>query len=319
MLDSRGAPRRYWTWVKGFLSSDMWVGIGVLAAIFFTYVAPKLFENDQGSLNLYQVNSDRFLFSDLKVTSDKLGEFKATLTSQVEYLLVNKGNRPIEANDYVDPITVRGQDDVYVLRVSSRLLNNLKPIEWNSDDGVFWKMTPEFLNPGDRISITIFAAAVEKDKWEGKNIGDGLEWAGRIRGTFVGPQVVGGYPPGSMIVWQLSGLSSVHSDGGLLAFLVLVAIYYFGFMWFLFPQIENYSLALKIIVAFLLVWMAFVTADGTHYILCPRVWDAGRTVPLTNWLCVLAPITVVGLLTYILRRTRDARKGTPTMSRQMPV
>jgi hypothetical protein len=31
----------------------MWVGIGVLAGILFTYVVPKLLENDQNNLSLY--------------------------------------------------------------------------------------------------------------------------------------------------------------------------------------------------------------------------------------------------------------------------
>lgn len=215
---------------------------------------------------------------------------------------------------------MRGRDDVYAVSVGSRLLGSLKPVEWTSDDGVSWKMASEFLNPGDQLSITIFAAAVEKDKWRDKNIGDGLKWSGRIRGgTFVGPEVVGGHFPSSMIVWQMFGRSSGYSEGELLTFLALVAIYYFGFMWFLFPQIENHrSLAVKIIAAFILIWLAFITADGTHYILFPRSWDGGP-LTLTNSLCVLVPVTVVGLLTYILRRQNDTRKITPTMSKQMPV
>ena len=162
MLDSGGAPTSYWTRLKQLLSSNMWVGIGALAAIASIPFVAKVFENDRVNLRLYQLGWERHSFTNLTITSEKLRDVPASLAYQVEYLLLNAGNRPLETSDYVDAITVRGQDDVFVVSVASRLIDTLKPVEWKSDDGVSWKMLPEFLNPGDRLSITIFAATGQK-------------------------------------------------------------------------------------------------------------------------------------------------------------
>lgn len=281
----------------------------ILSSPFWGNVIPK----DQASVKLYAVNWSRHSAPGGKVSTTHLKDVLVDLTYQVDYILANGGSTPIEINDYIDPITVEGVDGAMVLSAGSKYFDAEKTTAWESEDGKTWKIRPVFLNPGDRLIITLYVGAHPKKDWVERDIYEGLKWSGKFRGSNIQKEMeLGGKLLSAYVGWYFFGFYVHFSESAAYIYLLFVFVFYFTFMWFLLPKVSLLkSRGTHIGITFICLILAFTTADGTHSILFPSFLFGNTSRYAVNWAAALIPIILVVVAFFALPGKKAAKTRSP--------